>query len=198
MREEVVRAYNRFVIELMHPYADRMSAVASIPMHTPEEAIRHLDYAVGELGHKVVCMQGWVDRPIAAALERAPGLAEYGTRLDYFGLDSEYDYDQVWAKCVELKVAPTFHSASGLRAGRSVTNYTQNHIGSIAQAQEGLAKSLFFGWRHAAVPHPQLRLSRVRRGVGVLAVLPTSSATTRSDRCRRWSTSIRRTSTSTS
>jgi len=33
-------------------------------------------------------MQGWVDRPIPAALERAPGLAEYGTRLDYFGLDS--------------------------------------------------------------------------------------------------------------
>ena len=145
VREEVVRAYNRFVIELMHPHADRMSAVAAIPMHTPEEAIRHLDYAVGELGHKVVCMQGWVDRPIPAALERAPGLAEYGMRLDYFGLDSEYDYDQVWAKCAELKVAPTFHSSSGLRAGRSVTNYTQNHIGSIAQAQEGLAKSLFFG-----------------------------------------------------
>src|SRR5205814_9473915 len=95
VREEVVRSYNRFVIDLMSPHADRMSPVAAIPMHTPEEAIRHLEYAVGELGHKVVCMQGWIDRPIPAALEQSPGLAEYGTRLDYFGLDSEYDYDQV-------------------------------------------------------------------------------------------------------
>ena len=30
--------------------------------------------------------------------------------LDTFCLDSEYDYDPVWAKCVELKVPPTFHS----------------------------------------------------------------------------------------
>src|SRR4029079_4592814 len=58
IREEVVRGYNRFVIELMAPHADRMPSVASIPMHTPEEAIRHLEYAVRELGHKVVCMQG--------------------------------------------------------------------------------------------------------------------------------------------
>lgn len=135
MREQVVRSYNEFVAEICRPHTDRLSAVATIPMHTPEEAIRHLEYAVRDLGHKAVCMQGFVDRPVE-------GL---GTRLDYFGLDSEHDYDPVWAKCVELKVAPTFHSGSGLRAGRSVSNYTYNHIGSIAQAQEGLAKALFLG-----------------------------------------------------
>jgi hypothetical protein len=42
-------------------------------------------------------------------------------------------------------VAPTFHAPSGLRAGLSITNYTYNHIGNIAQAQEQLAKSLFLG-----------------------------------------------------
>ena len=63
LREEVVRAYNRWVLELSSPFSDRMTGVAAIPMDTPEEAIRHLRYAVGELGHKVVCMSGYAQRP---------------------------------------------------------------------------------------------------------------------------------------
>lgn len=143
IRREVVRAYNRWVLELCAPYRDRMTAVATIPMETPEEAIDHLDYTVTELGHKVVCLQGFVHRPVPALRDKSEDLGGFGTRVDYFGLDSEYDYDAVWARCVALKVAATFHSAAPLRAGRSVTNYTHNHIGSVAQAQEGLAKSLF-------------------------------------------------------
>jgi len=145
IRADVVRAYNAWVMELCRPHADRLCAVASIPMDTPEEAIAHLEHAVRDLGHKVVCMQGWAARPVPAAGAAAGSLAGFGTRVDWFGLDSEHDYDAVWAKCVELQVAPTFHSASPLRAGRSASNYTYNHIGSVAQAQEGLAKSLFLG-----------------------------------------------------
>jgi predicted TIM-barrel fold metal-dependent hydrolase len=145
LREEVVRAYNRWVLELSSPFSDRMTGVAAIPMDSPEEAIRHLRYAVGELGHKVVCMSGYAQRPIAEVAERAPDVAWLGTRIDYFGLDSEYDYDPVWATCAELGVSPTFHSPAGLRGSRSISNYTYNHIGSLAQAQEGLAKALFLG-----------------------------------------------------
>ncbi len=137
LREEVVRAYNRWVVELSSPYPDRLCAVATIPMHTPDEAVRHLRDAA-QVGHKVVCLQGFAERPV-------PDPAGPGVRLDYFGIDSEYDYDPVWATCAELRLAPTFHSGSGLRSGRSVSNYTYNHIGSIAQAQEGLAKALFLG-----------------------------------------------------
>ena len=36
----------------------------------------------------------------------------YATWPDTLGLDSQYDYDPVWAKCVELNVTPTFHTAS--------------------------------------------------------------------------------------
>jgi predicted TIM-barrel fold metal-dependent hydrolase len=144
LREPITRAYNRFVMEVCSPHKDRMTAVATIPMYTPEEAIRHLEDAVS-LGHKVVCMQGYAHRPIPEAQKKYGDPGEFAYRLDYFALDSEYDYDPVWQKCIDLKVAATFHSPSGLRAGRSVTNYTQNHIGSIAQAQEGLAKALFFG-----------------------------------------------------
>ena len=145
LRDVACRAYNGFVAELARPHADRMTATASIPMNTPEEAIKHLEYAVKKLGLKTVCMAGFALRPVRAAQKAMPRYAHMAQRVDYFGLDSEYDYDPVWAKCVELGVAPTFHSASPLRAGRSVTNYTYNHIGSIAQAQEGLSKALFFG-----------------------------------------------------
>jgi predicted TIM-barrel fold metal-dependent hydrolase len=162
IREEVIRAYNRFVLELSGAHLDVLCPVATIPMYTPDEAIHHLEDAVA-VGHKVICMQGWVRRPIAAAQE-THGDAEWGYRLDYFGLDSEYDYDPVWAKCVELKVVPTFHSATGLWAGRSITNYTNNHIGNLAQSQEALAKSLFL----AGVPRrfPTLNFGFLECGAG--------------------------------
>jgi predicted TIM-barrel fold metal-dependent hydrolase len=145
LREEVVRGYNRWVVEMCSPFRDRMTPVATIPMDTPDESIRHLRYAVQELGHKVVCLAGYAQRPIPDVADRAPDVAHLATRIDYFGIDSAYDYDPVWATCAELKVNPTFHSPTGLRAGRSVSNYTYNHIGSLAQAQEGLAKALFLG-----------------------------------------------------
>src|SRR6201997_1832595 len=109
-----------------------MTPAAVIPMHTPQEAIAELEHAVRTLGLKVVVMGSLIRRPIAA-------LARTGERIrtavwyDVLGLDSEYDYDPVWAKCVELGVAPTFHSASlnqGLRL--SPTNFTYSHIGHFA------------------------------------------------------------------
>jgi predicted TIM-barrel fold metal-dependent hydrolase len=36
--------------ELFTPYRDRLTPVATIPMHTPEEAISALNHAVDELG----------------------------------------------------------------------------------------------------------------------------------------------------
>jgi predicted TIM-barrel fold metal-dependent hydrolase len=163
LREAVVRAFNQFVLELCAPYPQRMTAVASIPMGTPQEAIRHLEHCVRELGHKVVSLQGHVFRPIPDAARLAPDVAHLATRIDYFGLDSEHDYDPVWAKCVELGVTPTFHTGiTGLRATRSVSNYTFNHIGTMAQAQEGLAKALFLG----GVPHrfPELNFGFLECG----------------------------------
>jgi len=39
-----------------------------------------------------------------------PDAAHLLRRPDYFGLDSAYDYDPVWAKAAELGVAVTFHA----------------------------------------------------------------------------------------
>jgi len=72
-------------------------------------------------------------------------MAKYAYWLDTFCLESEYDYDPVWAKCVELKVAPTFHSAGmGWGHRTSISTYMYNHIGHFAEAGEALCKALFF------------------------------------------------------
>ena len=44
-------ALNKMNAELFTPYRDRLTPVATIPMHTPEEAISALNHAVDESGH---------------------------------------------------------------------------------------------------------------------------------------------------
>ena len=45
-------------------HEDRIMTVATIPMHTPDEAIEELEFAVHELGMKATMMEGVVRRPI--------------------------------------------------------------------------------------------------------------------------------------
>ena len=85
-------------------------------------------------------------------------------RLDTFGVDSAYDYDPLWAKCVELGVAPVFHSSlQAHRVTRSATSYVYNHIGGLAASHESLCKSLFL----SGVTHrfPTLRFGFLEGGV---------------------------------
>ena len=49
--------------EIFREYADRMVPVAVIPMHTPQEAIEELEYAVQTIGLKAVMMAGHVVAP---------------------------------------------------------------------------------------------------------------------------------------
>jgi predicted TIM-barrel fold metal-dependent hydrolase len=151
LRQVACRALNAFNAEVYFPYADRMTPVAQIPMHTPAEAIAELDHAVGELGFKAIMINGIVHRPIggsAFAIDRTvPNWGSgSGQRLDTLGLDSEHDYDPVWARCLELGVAPATHTPGmGWGSRRSISNYVYNHIGSFAASMEATCKSLFLG-----------------------------------------------------
>lgn len=146
LRRASCRALNMFHADYFRAYADRMTPAAAIPMHTPQEAIAELEHAVKVLGMKAIMMAGYVRRPIHAIARKNPEAARHALWLDTFGLDSEYDYDPVWAKCVDLKVPPTFHSVSiGLGSRTSISNYMYNHIGHFAAAGDALCKSLFFG-----------------------------------------------------
>ncbi|MFN0089093.1 MAG: amidohydrolase family protein [Acidimicrobiales bacterium] len=144
-RRAACRAFNVFSAERFAPFADRLTPAAVIPMFTPEEALAELDHAVLELGLKAVMMGSLVPRPLEALADQ-PELARRFAWLDALGLDSAHDYDPVWARCVELGVAPTFHSGTrryGLRT--SPSNFVYNHIGHFAAAGEAVCKALFLG-----------------------------------------------------
>ncbi len=165
LRRAACRAFNAFHADLFREYADRMMPVAVIPMHTPQEAIEELEHAVKGLGMKAVMMAGHVRRPIPAVARTAPQAARAAHWLDTFVLDSEYDYDPVWAKCVELKVAPTFHSGGmGWGSRTSISNYMYNHIGHFAAAGEALCKALLMGG--VTRRFPTLKFAFLECGVG--------------------------------
>lgn len=143
-----VRALNTLQSEMYGEYADRLCPVAVIPMVTPEEAIDELEHAVLRLRHKVIMIPAGVPRPIAALHESAPQAFPDAHWMDHYGVDSEYDYDPFWRRCVELQVAVTAHAGT-LPAipwvGRSISSYSFNHIGNHAMHQAALAKSLVMG-----------------------------------------------------
>lgn len=88
-------------------------------------------------------MAGHVRRSIPAAARISPDAGPKALWLDTFCLDSEHDYDPVWAKCVELTVAPTFHfGGMGWGSRTSISNYMYNHIGYFASAGEALCKAM--------------------------------------------------------
>lgn len=146
MRRAVCRAANIYHADIFREYSDRLTPIAAIPMHTPEEAIEELDYAVNVLKLKTIQLPGNVRRPIAAFSKYPEDVQKEVAWIDNFGLDSEYDYDPFWAKCVEYKVVPTTHTAGmGWTSRRSISNYQYNHIGHFASASEAICKSLFFG-----------------------------------------------------
>jgi len=155
----VARAVNTWLAGLFGPYADRLTVGAIIPMTTPDVAVAELRHAVGELGFKTAVISGYAIRYLG---DRSLTPRPY--RLDHFGIDSLYDYDPVWATCVELGVAPVSHSAhQHHRVSRSPSNYVYNHIGGLATSHESLAKSLFLGG--VTRRFPTLRVGFLEGGV---------------------------------
>jgi predicted TIM-barrel fold metal-dependent hydrolase len=137
----VARAVNTWLAGLFRPYSDRLTVGAIIPMVTPDVAMAELRHAVCQLGFKTVVISGYAKRYFGD-----PSARPRPYRLDHYGLDSVYDYDPVWAACVELGISPVSHSAhQHHRVSRSPSSYVYNHIGGLATSHESLAKSLFLG-----------------------------------------------------
>jgi predicted TIM-barrel fold metal-dependent hydrolase len=165
MRRATCRALNVMLADLLSEHADRMTPAATIPMYSPEEAIEEAEYAVKQLGLKAFMIAGYVRRPLPILAREAPDLAKYSFLLDNIALDSEFDYDPFWAKCMELKVAPTAHSAGmGWGSRTSPNNYVFNHIGMFATAHESFAKALVMGG--VTRRFPKLKFGFLEAGVG--------------------------------
>jgi predicted TIM-barrel fold metal-dependent hydrolase len=143
-RRAASRAYNVVTAEYFDKFRDRMTPAAVIPMHTPEEAIEELEFAVKQLGYKVAMLGSLMDRPLPGV--KAEGeAARFAVYQDVIGMDSPNDYDPVWKKCLELGIAPSFHSGArraGLRM--SPSNFTYNHIGHFAAANHAACRRCFW------------------------------------------------------
>src|SRR5207253_486243 len=79
--------------------SDRIIPAAIIPMYTPDEAIEEIEFAVRQLGYKVIMVGGLMRRPVPALAEERPDAASLVEWYDVIGLDSDHDYDPVWEKC---------------------------------------------------------------------------------------------------
>jgi len=151
LRQIACRALNAYHAEVYAPFADRMTPVALVPTHTPEEAVAELEHAVRSLGMKAAMINGLVHRPIGGERSSADAsLPNWGSgsgeRIDPLGLDSEHDYDRFWAVCVELGVAPASHTPGmGWGSRRSISSYVYNHVGSFGASMEAFCKALFLG-----------------------------------------------------
>jgi predicted TIM-barrel fold metal-dependent hydrolase len=159
LRRALARACNRYYAECYAEYGDRLRPVGIIPTYTPEEAIAELEYATGALGLRAFLFGGLVLRP-------TPGHEDVRAArwVDGLGLDSAYDYDPLWERCVALGVSPTFHSTGiGFGSRTSPTNYVANHLGNFAAGSEAVCRSLFLG----GVPRrfPDLRFAFLEGGV---------------------------------
>ena len=139
------RAYNMMTADMFAPYTARFAPVAIIPSKTPDEALKELEYAVKQRGFKAIMLRGNQERAIPSATEGIdPQKAAW--YCDTIALDSPYDYEPLWQRCVDLGVAVTQHSGSGRWQDRaSITNFTYNHVGHFAESNHAFARGVFLG-----------------------------------------------------
>jgi len=166
LRPVVYRAMNMLYADMFSEVQDRLTPVALIPMHRPDEALAELDFAIGELGLKAIVMNTMLRTPAPQVVAEAPHLAEFSMAPLSPAIDQGDAYDPVWAKCVELGVAPTCHNSFRGRGSThgSPSNYVFNSLGSFGQGSEYFCRALFFG----GVPHrfPALKFAFLEGGAG--------------------------------
>jgi predicted TIM-barrel fold metal-dependent hydrolase len=174
IRRGVCAGFNEYYAATYATYSDRMAPAGVVPMHTPGEAIAELEHCRA-IGLKVVGFPEGVTRAIPTPDPENltpfmyPGQA---WRFDHYGIDSEYDYDPVWAKAQELGFAVMCHGGLGnMPTGSfvSTTNYSYNHIGSFAQRMHHLCKSLFMGG--VTRRFPRLNIAFLECGIGWASIL---------------------------
>jgi predicted TIM-barrel fold metal-dependent hydrolase len=165
LRRALCRAYNVFTAEQFRPYSDRIIPAAIIPMYSPEEAVEELEFASKQLGLRVVMLGSLIRRPIPALVEEHPEAAKFVEWYDAIAIDSAYDYEPVWQKLRELRIAPSFHNgARSILLRNSPSNFCYNHIGHFASASEAMAKSIFLGG--VTRRYPELNFGFLEGGVG--------------------------------
>jgi len=166
VRQAFCRALNLMTAEIFSEVRDAIVPCAVIPMHTPEEAMTEIDFAIGELGHRVAKIGTETRVAVPEVEQESFELGRLTERIHSVAFDSRFDYDPVWQKFVDYGVAPACHTAArggnGYRA--SPSNYVFNHLGCFAVGSEFFARSLFMGG--VTRRFPTLKFAFLEGGVG--------------------------------
>jgi predicted TIM-barrel fold metal-dependent hydrolase len=162
-RRASCRALNMLYAEMFAEVGDRVRPVAVIPTYTPQEAIAELEYAVETLGFKAIMIGTELRGPGRVSGGGDPYLSPTQSTRSIV-MDSPYDYDPFWRRCIELKVAPVCHTASrGIGYRASPSNYVFNHLGDFASGAEFFCRSLIFSG--VTKRFPQLSFGFLEGGV---------------------------------
>lgn len=101
----------------------------------------------------------FVKRAVPRISHEHPDVAREMFWLDNYAIDSEYNYDPFWQRCVELGFPVAAHSGGmGFHDRSSISNYMHNHMGHFAAAGEVLAKGLLMGGVTARFPDLRVAL----------------------------------------
>jgi hypothetical protein len=160
-RRAVVRAHNIVTADYFRKLSDRMTPAAIIPMHTPEEAIEELEFVTKQLGSKVGMFGSGMSRKVPSSPQSDPDGTRMAVWYDVLAIDSDYNYDPVWAKCRELGIArPSTARGATRGCGIRRRSFVYNHIGHFAAAGHAVSKAIFLGGVTAPVPGASLRVPR--------------------------------------
>jgi predicted TIM-barrel fold metal-dependent hydrolase len=143
VRQAGCRALNMMYADMFADVKRTMTPAALIPMHTPDEAIAEVEFAVKELGFKALMTCNEATRTPKLVMEEAPHLKDRVLEYSPLAIDSPYDYNPFWAKCLELKVVPAGHSMPFIGTHQSPNNYIYNRLGFWMTYGHAAARALF-------------------------------------------------------
>lgn len=165
------RALNTMFADIFSEVGHKLTPSAAIPMYSPAEALAELDYAVGELGFKAATFGTELRIAPPDVLQDAPHLAKDIERVHPVAMDSLEDYDPVWQKCLDMKIAVASHTSGRGGMGRrsSPSNYVFNHLGDFAESANYFCRCVFMGG--VTRRFPGLNFGFLEGGVGWAAQL---------------------------
>ena len=140
------RAYNRMTADMFAPYREPLRARRRSSLRAPRSRrSRSWNTRSVSCGYKAIMLRGNQERVIPAAAEGIdPRKAAW--YCDNIALDSPYDYEPFWQRCVELGVAVTQHSGQPALvriAPRSATSPTTTSATSPSRIMPSRAA---FSW----------------------------------------------------
>lgn len=167
LRPIYCRATNMHTIDTFKGLHDKMAPIGVIPFGNPTEALEELEF-LAENGFKAALLSSASQRDIPKLRREKPEVADHLKRLDFYGLDSIYDYDPFWRRAEELGMPLSFHGQTlGSWGGVSMpSNHIFHRVSKIGVQYPELATSLMLGG--VTTRFPKLKFQFAEAGVGWL------------------------------